>query len=648
MLLESRERFYPVDCYLIDLCLLTQDAATDHWRQVAHSDHVVNYLATAADLQSLSAEHPDVLQQIESNWRDEKQECIGGDWEEIPTALLPLDITIQQWKQGLQTFEEIFKRRPTVWGRRKFGVGSQLPQLLDKLGYDAALHFVMDDGLYPDEEQGLFRWEGCDGTVVDATSRIPLAGDSAASFLRFPLRMSESMDYDHAAVVQFARWPELRTPWLEDFHRIHRYAPVLGRFVTYSSFFGNTESPGRLVKPKSSEYLSPHLLQSVAREESDPISRYADTWVRLHRFEELSWRRGMTSLLEGESFSDGALSKLLGEVAVCESFENDPNASTAFLRQERHSAGQSLSRLIVSGRGDRQGCLIVNPCSFVRRVVVDWPDEVPPAIDSTNSIISRHTSSDRESLVVEVPPSGFVWLPSQVDGQEASRKPRPGKTPLAEVDVLRNEFFEVGISPETGGIASLRTYGRGPNRLSQQIAYRFRHERSIRLGEGEDVEESRTFYSTMRRTESAVVHNGPGIGQIESKGVLFDPQTEELLGEFVQVVTVRRGRPLVEIDLDVTVHKMPEGDPWTNYFGCRWAWNSEDAGLTASVHQGAQPVESGTVRSSALCRDCDRQLENDNPPARDSVSPKDGPANVGHTSHCGGGNTAAIPIRHRC
>ncbi|MEZ6050302.1 MAG: hypothetical protein R3C02_02775 [Planctomycetaceae bacterium] len=47
-----------------------------------------------------------------------------------------------------------------------------MPQILDRLGYNGALHFVIDDGLYPDERKaGKHRWEGCDGSVIDAVSR---------------------------------------------------------------------------------------------------------------------------------------------------------------------------------------------------------------------------------------------------------------------------------------------------------------------------------------------------------------------------------------------------------------------------------------------------------------------------------------------
>ena len=152
----------------------------------------------------------------------------------------------------------------------------------------------MDDGIYPDDEQSQFRWEGCDGSVINAISRIPLAADSASSFLRFPVRMSESMDQDHTAAVVFAHWPELRTPWLEDFHRVQKYAPVLGRFITLREFFERADVPGRLSSFAAGEYLTPFLVQSVAREEADPLSRKS-----LGRGRKVSWSANRDQRIRG-------------------------------------------------------------------------------------------------------------------------------------------------------------------------------------------------------------------------------------------------------------------------------------------------------------------------------------------------------------
>jgi alpha-mannosidase len=180
--------------------------------------------------------------------------------------------------------------------------------------------------------------------------------------------------------------------------------------------------------------------------------------------------------------------------------------------------------------------------------------------------------------------------------------------PLAEEDVLRNEFFEVYLSPHTGGIRQLKGYGRSPNRLSQQISYRFTRERifpaksaaakSAAQGsvppEGTTSEvvsslgqEIRTHYSEMRALKSEVLCSGPSLGEIRTSGDIIDQQHERRLAGFTQTYRIWRNRPIVEIDLELQLDQVPDGEPWHNYYCCRFAWNDEGAALTGAALSGA-------------------------------------------------------------
>ena len=122
-------------------------------------------------------------------------------------------------------------------------------------------------------------------TAIDATTRIPLAADGAASYLRFPSRLAESMQQDQTAAIVWARWPEVRNPFWQDLERIHNYSPVLGRFVTLRQFFEQSEDSGRHSRFQETEYLSPFLIQAVAAEEPDPISRFRRHYLRRSKFD---------------------------------------------------------------------------------------------------------------------------------------------------------------------------------------------------------------------------------------------------------------------------------------------------------------------------------------------------------------------------
>ncbi|MEZ6053272.1 MAG: hypothetical protein R3C02_18095 [Planctomycetaceae bacterium] len=595
MLLEGRERFYPVDCYLADLCLLAPDMANEHWSRLVASGRTVNYLATIESMSQLAVSQPEAFQEFNKRWRNQEQDLIGGEWQETHNTLLPLEPVLASFQKGLREIDQLCGRRPSVWGRRTFGVGVQVPQILDKFEYHGALHFVIDDGLYPDEEQGKHRWEGCDGSVIDAVSRIPLAGDSAAGMLRFPQRMAEAMDYDHAALLILARWPELHTPWIEDFHRIHQYAPVLGRFVTFSDFFQTTESQGRMARHKAGDYLSPHLVQAVAREEPDPISRHIDGWRDYYHTTTALWTMNTASLLRGQSIDRQANNSLWEQLteAVPETDIEIRSTREATLRQTPSDAAQDLAGVVVGGRGDTTGCFLINTESYTRRIVIDWPEEIPlPA--PAESIIAGPTNSGQRSLVVEVPPCGFVWLPC---GDGATPKPAGKNVPMAEGNILRNEFFEVQINEVTGGIGQLKTYRRGPKRLSQQLAFRFPREQTVTVGEGEDAVKTRTWYSEMRLAEMQIISPGPVSGEIVTTGDLINPSDDSVIADYRQSVRVWRGIPTIEVNIELDTKRLPEGDPWSNFYATRWAWNDSTATLTCSVQEGAHPMSADRIEA---------------------------------------------------
>lgn len=573
-LLECRERFYPVDCYLLDLCLLAPRQVDASLTRLCNSPAPSNVLITAEDLATVESEQPAVLEALRAAVKDERLGLVGGDWRETGTPLLSLQHLIWNLRRGHAEFQRLLGATPRVWGRRRFGVGPYIPQLVLRAGGSSALHFVIDDGQYPDEEHTKFRWQGCDGSAVDALSRIPLAGDSASSFLRFPQRMAESMDHDHAAGILFARWPELRTPFLDDLRRAHRYAPVLGRFVTLDKFFSGTDIPGRLSDYKAGQYFSPLLVQAVARQQADPISRYVREWTRRHRFEAMKWCSDLAELLTtGRPDASDAPAlhealELADPDAPAERQDEVQNALAAF-------EGRTIDRIrdvLAPGGAGPAGWLVVNPLSFPRKAVVELPG-------------GAETDSP-DTRVVELPPCGFGWIES------VRPAPTTAKTrqPTAADFVLRNEFFEVVLSEVTGGIAQVRTYQRSPNRISQQLAFRFPRERTITTGEGEQAETIKTFYSEMQLSESRVVSDSPDVGAIETLGLLLDQQNGSELAEFRQLTRVRRGRPFVEVEIELTPRSMPEGDPWSNYFGVRWAWKHESVAVSRSLHQAAHPV----------------------------------------------------------
>jgi len=595
LLLECRESFYPVPCYLMDLCLAGPTTDFPALEQLLDSPVPSNVLLSAKDVEAIQEKSPATVDRLREAWQGKRTDLIGGDWREGCTQLSGINSILWSLERGLRGYRERFSKSPTIWGRRRFGVNLALPQILLRSGFKGGLHFVMDDGLYPDDEQTRLRWEGQDHSVLEAYSRIPLAGDSASSFLRFPVRMAESMDHDHVAAVAFARWPDLRMPWLDDLRRMAKYAPVLGKFVTFAEFFESTDQRERYTDLKSTDYLSPFLVQAVARQEDRPIGRYPEALARRNQFDRAEWCSSLASLLRGvpiqraDAFEERV--ELAGPdlpTAVDETLETD-------LLQREVAAARRLAPVLMGDPG-RSGVLLLNTLSFARRVVADWPLGLPlPPVEG--SVVAVQPDAQRPSVVVDLPPSGFLWVPGD--------RPTPTSQPTkkregawAEGLSLGNEFVEIRLSDETGGIADVRTPNVVGNRFSQLLAQRFPTARTVTVEEGEDAFEETTYYSIPQYESHRVTSAGATLAEIVTVGRLVDPQNQtRVLAEFRQTVRLWRGRPMIEVEFDITLSKPLEGDPWTNYVGVRWAWKNEDAAITKGVLQAAQPARGERIEA---------------------------------------------------
>lgn len=582
VLVEARERFYPVECYLIDLCLLIPRLADEHLKKTLQTPKPVSVLASANDLKEIAEKSPEVHAALRSALEGDATDLICGDLCELPLPLMPLSSVLWQMREARRVVANTSSSGITVWGRRRYGLFPQLPQILKRSGFAAGLHVVMDDGFYPDHEYSKFRWEGTDGTSIDAWSRIPLAADAATSFLRFPDRMSESMDNDHVAAVAFARWPEVKCPFYDDLRRMHAYGPVLGRFATFGDFFENTESPTKHGNYKPREYLTPFLFQSAARDEADAITRYAERFLRRQRFEAGRWCAGMRPVLMGKSPDAAASEELeraieeLPEIPIAEKVQTVEGQLERFVAE----SAQGLANLIAGG-GNQPGYLVLNPLPFRRMTTVSLDGHAhPPQPTGENCWVQW--GEKHKALTVDVAGSGFAWVPA---GEAVPAAP-PGP-PLAEENILRNEFFEVHINSTTGGIGQIKGYGRSPNRLSQQVNYRFPRERTFTVREGEFSEQVTSQYAEMRRQASEITCAGPALGEIVSTGEIIDQSNNQRLAGYKQTVRVWRGRPIVELDIELTLDKKPDGEPWHNYFCSRFAWNDETASLTRSAMMGA-------------------------------------------------------------
>ncbi|MGE0609660.1 MAG: hypothetical protein AB7O62_21390, partial [Pirellulales bacterium] len=512
---------------------------------------------------------------------------IGGEFYEHELPLLPIESTLAELRRGLAVYQRHLGQRPTVVGRRRFGLAPVLPLLLNRMGFSGAMHFTLDDGQFPREGQSKTRWEGFASSAIDSVTRVPLDANLSETFLGFAQKMGESMDLDHVAMVGLAHWPGQARPWYDDLRRIAAYAPVLGRFITIPEFLAQTAAPGHSTRFISDQYRAPYLKQTVIRRQPDALKRIA----RQHR-----WQAGVEAYQALETLAallSGTPPVATGlAVDVERAYEADAAQATAQqhrLNVELARGLQHLADALPNGPADpTPGLLVVNPHSFIRRVAVPLPDElaapmVAGPVKRVQDVPGRRLAS------VEVPALGYAWVAAgRVETPAAPRKKTADK-PLAEGEHVRNEFFEVRIDPTTGGIRAFHDYKQRTNLFSQHLGFRLPQPRP-KPGDVWRDPDLEAEYAAMVADSVEVTSTGPVLGEITSRGRLVDPEGK-VLANFEQKVQAWRGSPVLNLEIHLDIHEEPRADPWNSYYASRFAWGDSGADIRRSVSGVSHPTE---------------------------------------------------------
>lgn len=598
-LTEARERFYPVDAYLLDLTLVAETTLSADLRSELASPAPTNLLITGTLLERLADSEPETLTALREAVESGTAAIVGGEHTERPLPLLPLESVLLDLRCGANTIGRILGTSVTVFGRRRYGLAPFLPGLLSRLGFDGALHFTLDDGHFPQGGQTKVRWEGLDGSLIDAIAKVPLSAEDPGSFLGFPSKLGRSMDNDHVATVVFAHWPTRSRVWYDDLRRATAYAPVFGRFVTLTDYFRQTEGPGHVSRFKADDYRAPYLRQAAARGDVDPISRFVrhrrrraaltaartlETWAALQGGELAAVDEGLEVAIEA------ALDNLAAEV------DQSGESAAQDARLEAHVAaaiaafGGTLPR---DSDASARGVLIANPLATVRAVAVGLPGLPSPPVEES-PIVAVEADGDPVTAVVEVPPLGFAWI-----GPGPADRPPPRKAkklkPLAEDNILRNEFMEIALDREGGGIRAIHDFRQRGNRLSQQLALR-RPGAKPRPGDVWRDPDSLAVYSVMAADAIEVLRAGPAVGEIRSRGRLLDQEGRRLAG-FEQRLRLTRASRILRVSVVLDCDALPQGDPWDSYYAARFAWGDPSAELHRGVGLMSQPTEAKRIEA---------------------------------------------------
>lgn len=598
---ETRERFHPMNCYLIDICIPSDDEAPETILDLLQSPTKLNLFATGRDLTRWTSQNSGISEALSSALSGERIGLLSGHDHETRTSLGSMATTVADIQRCKSLFQKTLAHTPRHWARRRFGLTASMPQLLSHLGFESAFHVALDDGLYPDRERSQFEWQAPDGSMIAAASRIPLAIDSAAGFLRFADRYNESMQDDSTAALFLARLPILKSPWMTDLQIAATYAPVLGEFVTMDQLCHAAGGTRLAEQHDHSDYLAPFLIQSSVLKTEPPVSGPATLRLLNQRLESLQTIRGIAGLIRSQEGMPGLssqLSELEAAVADLELQHVDVlDSSPERMQKLLETASQLTARLneIESGllsaiqkripakECSRRGLFLLNSLPFARYAAISWPDNwARPAESSVIEL--AEVNGGKERLLVKIPPGGFAWLTESQSPQTMHpvMKEARGEAPLAEPLTLRNRHFEVTLSDRTGGIASVTWHQQRGNRLSQQSC--FRYERAVTLPDDGSGEVRKTSYAIASIISQRVVEAGLVFASVETICELVSPVDGSRLATVIQTTSIDRVQPRIQIQLRFeNIKSNVKGNPWLSYYGCRFAWDNESAAITRAV-----------------------------------------------------------------
>ncbi|MDX1944378.1 MAG: hypothetical protein SFU86_03150 [Pirellulaceae bacterium] len=555
VLAEERDHYYPVDAYLIDLNMVAATTLGPSLAAELSRPSPTSLILPADLLVELAAKEPATLAALKDGLAAGRIGLVGGEGSERRLPLLSHESILAELRQGLARYDELLGRRPEVFGRWRHGMTPHLPGILHRLGFRGVLHASFDEGKTPDGLQFKVRWEGLDGSAIDAIARTPLDASKPQTFLALATKLGESMDADHVATICFAHWPGQASPWLDDLRRIASYSSALGKFVAIDQYFRYTTQPGQLDRFEADRYRAPYLKQAVIRKHEDPISTPARYWQRQIAATTIQTLDALATLVTGKPRTfEGKEGRAKEGEAPAEPFavtEDSPPEIDATISLSLAATSVRLAEaLTIAKPNNAQGTLVINPCSFIRRIGVEVPSLAGSPTIERPVYAADAAPAGGIQAVVDVPAFGFVHL---TPGKPA---PRDKKTLLLVEDgVLRNEFFEAIINPTTGSLAAVHEYKSRGNRLSQQIALRMPGPKQKPGDTYRDPDES-AVYSVMAGDTVETTISTTTLGEVVARGRLLDLAGKEL-ARFKQTYRLWRGSRVLHLAIELEPSKSP-------------------------------------------------------------------------------------------
>lgn len=560
----AREVVYPTTIHLLDLLLPDERNLESSLPATFCTAMPMNLIASANVLRRIQEEYPERFAELKVRIDERSgvpsiEICSGAECER-EDVLLPVESQLWNLRQGISAVKEIIGADVRVFARRRSSFHPQSPLFLQSAGYEKALLLAFDGAVAPTHRSTVVSWSSPDGKQLDAFCRAPKAAHESGTFFNLVHALHESITQDSAATLAISHTTSTPAAGYAAWQELSRFGPVLGEWTTFSRFFTDAMAGEYAPAATVDEFFADYLEERTTAKLPDAVSGFARQ-LRQRRRLDAAWTYTAIHRVLGVGAQAENASTLEADLNRIESkLETGTTPLPEVTEAEGRAAALLADRLQAKASPHTPGYMLLNPCSFIRRMSVELPNATPFAVEGPIKAAQQH--GDKALLVVEVPAFGFAWIPRSSPGA-AAMKPR---LTMADSCVVRNEFLEAEVDMQTGSLRAIRDPRTRINRLGQQLVF--------------------NPGSVMKAKEVRVTANGPALGEITSEGAILNQQNE-VLATFRQRFRAWLGRPLLDLRIEIYPEKAPEGYPWHSYYGARFAWRDERATLFRGQNCGS-------------------------------------------------------------
>ncbi|QDS87456.1 hypothetical protein EC9_16340 [Rosistilla ulvae] len=559
LIAQERDHSFSADPYLIDLTLLAETTLGTGLAASLEGGRPTNLLANVNLLNRLSSENPALFEDLKSRLSEGKIGLAGGTIDDhFSLDLLTCTSAIEYLSESRQRYVDLLGQPPHAFGRFAGGLPGDLPVLLSQLGYEGAIFADFAGGTDCGQDEAKLMWQSGDAEI-QAICSTPLDASDPHVFLGLGPRLGEAVDAGQISTALLVHWPGEECFAYDDLRRASTWGLALGKFQTLGEYFAESERPYHSFQPSAGSSGGEWLAKLIDEKIHDPLSSLA----RITR-DQIARETTMTL----QALAVAVAGKPLAGAG------NDSSDSSAALGDDAAVASRLFCETlgIKLAADDEQGSatVVVNPhSSAVRRHVP--VDGLPPA--AGGPIYAGHATPSGSVAVVDVPSCGFaVATPGD---REPRQKWFRGPKPLADAEGLRNDFFDVTLHPQSGGILSVHTPQMRSNRFSMQLV----HAQPENAGEN---------CSSMKLRKSRVLRADTTCGEVCNDVEILSSSGDPIANASI-TYRLQLGSRQLHVDIDVEPLQDLQPQAWQSYIGARIAWAMEASTPKLIVRDQIQP-----------------------------------------------------------